>query len=116
MILERLLKSGNSKSMLYYIHCADVPLSIPLFFVKYNLLWRIFYDGMCSGDVFCSNTGITTQGRLVTSESGWTKMKCKKWLKARQCVPENEDHTLLDLHFDRFKTLLIFREFSRRSP
>jgi len=37
--------------MLYYIHCADVPLSIPLLLVKYNLLWRIFYYGMCSGTV-----------------------------------------------------------------
>lgn len=37
--------------MLYYIHCADVPLSIPLFLVKYNLLWRIFYYGMCNGRV-----------------------------------------------------------------
>lgn len=37
--------------MLYYIHCADVPLSIPLFLVKYNLLRHIFYYGMCSGTV-----------------------------------------------------------------
>lgn len=62
-------------------------------------------------DGFCSNAGITTQGRLVITEVDGQKTKCKKWQKASQLVTENDDRELLELCFNRFRTLLIFREF-----
>lgn len=75
--------------MLYSIHCADVPFSIPLFLVKYKLLCHIFIMA-CSVRRVLQQCWNHHPGRLVITEKDGRKMKCKKWLKASQPGTERE--------------------------